>query len=172
MPGKETFIEFENHIRSQKMPFVVYADFECLVEPMDGCENNPEKCFTNQYQKHKPCGFCFHVKCSFSEKSKTVQYRMKSEDEDISQIFVEMLEGYIKKIQNIPEKPMILTKKDWEDFKNATKCWICQKEFEEDDKKVRDHCHFTGKYRGAAHNSCNLKFRKPRFTPVTFHNLQ
>ena len=38
-------------------------------------------------------------------------------------------------------------------------------------EKVRDHCHYTGRYRGAAHNSCNLKYRKPNFTPVVFHNL-
>ena len=38
-------------------------------------------------------------------------------------------------------------------------------------KKVRDHCHFSGRYRGAAHNKCNLKFRKPNFLPVFFHNL-
>ena len=61
---------------------------------------------------------------------------------------------------------------DWKDFNESTKCWICQKEFKEDDEKVRDHCHFTGRFRGAAHNSCNLQFRKPWFTPVIFHNLQ
>ena len=44
-------------------------------------------------------------------------------------------------------------------------------EFNDKDVKVRDHCHFTGRYRGAAHNSSNLKYRKPNFTPVTFHNL-
>ena len=38
-------------------------------------------------------------------------------------------------------------------------------------KKVKDHCHYTGKYRGAAHNECNLNYRKPKFTPVVFHNL-
>ncbi|XP_073235132.1 uncharacterized protein [Porites lutea] len=38
--------------------------------------------------------------------------------------------------------------------------------------KVRDHCHFTGKYRGAAHNKCNLRCRKPRVLPVIIHNLQ
>ena len=38
--------------------------------------------------------------------------------------------------------------------------------------KVRDHCHFTGKYRGAAHNSCNLQCRKPMIVPEIFHNLQ
>ena len=49
-------------------------------------------------------------------------------------------------------------------------CHICNKDLFED--KVRDHCHFTGQYRGAAHNSCNLKCRKPLVLPVIFHNLQ
>ena len=173
MPENETFIQFKNHIRSQKMPFVIYADFECLVELISGCQPNPEKCFTNQFQKHKPCGFCYHIKCSFDEKlSKTVTYRMKNEDEDITKICVEMIEDDIARIQSIPPKPLILTQDDWDDFKNATKCWICQKEFEENEEKVRDHCHFTRRFRGAAHNSCNLQFRKPKFTPVIFHNLQ
>ena len=47
--------------------------------------------------------------------------------------------------------------------------WICKGELDYD--KVRDHCHFTGRYRGAAHNKCNLNYRKPNFTPVVFHNL-
>ena len=173
MPKKETFIEFKNHIRSQKMPFAIFADFESLVEPISGCQPNPKKCFTNQFQKHKPCGFCYHIKCCFDENlSKTVTRRMKNEEEDISQIFVEMIEDDITRIQNIPRKSLIMKQNDWEDFNESTKCWICQREFEEDYKKVRDHCHFTGKFRGAAHGSWNLRFRKPSFTPVIFHNLQ
>ena len=59
-----------------------------------------------------------------------------------------------------------------ERFKNETKCWICKGKFNNDkDFKVRDHCHFTGRFRGAAHNSCNLKYKKPDFTPIVFHNL-
>ena len=159
MPKNETFIEFENHIHSQKIPFVIIADFESLVETISGCQPNPEKCFTNQFQNHKPCGFCYHIKCSFDEKlSKTETYRMKNEEKDISKIFVEMIEDDITRIQNIPPKPLIMKENDWEDFNEATKCWICQEEFEEDDKKVRDHCHLIGKFRGAAHNSCNFKY--------------
>ena len=40
-----------------------------------------------------------------------------------------------------------------------------------EDKKVRDHCHYTGKFRGAALNPCNLEYRMPTFTPVYFHYL-
>ena len=55
------------------------------------------------------------------------------------------------------------------DFNEADTCWICKGELNDD--KVRDHCHFTGRYRGAAHNHCNLKYKKPNFIPVIFHNL-
>lgn len=54
-------------------------------------------------------------------------------------------------------------------FEAATKCHICEKELGED--KVRDHCHITGMFRGAAHNMCNLQYRIPKFFPVVFHNL-
>ena len=66
-------------------------------------------------------------------------------------------------------KKMIFTRKDKEEFNKSTNCWICNGLLGED--RVRDHCHFTGKFRGAAHNICNLKFKKPKFTPVFFHNL-
>ena len=88
-----------------------------------------------------------------------------------------MLEEDIREITNIPEKKMIFEKKKKKKEKertgNETKCWICKEKFTNDFKnyKVRDHCHFTGRYRGAAHNLCNLKYRKPNFTPVVFHNL-
>ena len=88
------------------------------------------------------------------------------------QKFVEWLEEDIKIIANIPEVDMIFGKEEAERFNKETKCWMCKKEFNDDkDFKVRDHCHFTGRYRGAAHNSCNLKYKKPNFTPVVFHNL-
>lgn len=50
-------------------------------------------------------------------------------------------------------------------------CWICHGEFMKDDNRVRDHCHYTGKYRRAAHGKCNLNVQETKFTPVVFHNL-
>ena len=89
--------------------------------------------------------------------------------EDAAQKFVKILEEDIREITNIPKKKMIFGKEEKERFDKVTKYWICNEEFD-DDVKVRDHCHFTGRYRGAAHNSCNLKYRKSNFTPVVFHN--
>ena len=56
-------------------------------------------------------------------------------------------------------------------------CHICEQDLKFDEEKgcllkVRDHCHFTGEYRGAAHYDCNLKCKKPLILPVIFHNLQ
>ena len=93
--------------------------------------------------------------------------------DDAAQKFVEMLEKDIREITSISEKKMISEKKGKKRFDKETKCWICNGEFDEDVKngKVRDHCHFTGRYRSAAHNLCNYKYRKPNFTTVVFHNL-
>ena len=51
-------------------------------------------------------------------------------------------------------------------------CWICGKLIDHDDEKVRDHCHVTGKFRGAAHRSCNINFQLTKKVPVIFHNLR
>ena len=69
---------------------------------------------------------------------------------------------------------LIFGEKEKERYNEETRCWICKGEFDDEDKnkeKVKDHCHYTGRYRGAAHNECNLNYRKPNFTPVVFHNL-
>ena len=65
----------------------------------------------------------------------------------------------------------LLTKSQLKEYKRAAKCHICFKPFSEKKRKVRDHCHYSGLYRGAAHSSCNLKYNIPNYIPVIFHNL-
>ena len=68
---------------------------------------------------------------------------------------------------------MRMTREDWWTHNSATTCRVCEKPLKGD--SVRDHCHITGKYRGAAHNACNLKLHlSPKTTtiPVVFHNLR
>ena len=172
MPEEKTTISFKNIQKSMRMPFIVYADFESFIKPIDTCEPNPTKSYTKQYQKHTPSSFCYYIKC-FDDNVYTkdpVTYTAKTNDEDVAQKFVEMLEEDVKKIYKIPAKEMIFGEKEREDFERATECWICQGKLKGDDR-VRDHCHYTGKYRGAAHNKCNLRYKKPSFIPVVFHNL-
>ena len=161
LPEEGTMLKFKNYHRSEKVPFIADADFESYNKPMQSCEQNPESSYTKQYQKHKPSSFCYYIKCFDDEiyEQKLVNYT----GEDAAQKFVEMLEEDIKIIANILEKKMIIGKEEKERFDKETKCWMCNVEFNDEDVKVRDHCHFTGRYRGAAHNSCNLKYRKPNF---------
>ena len=57
-------------------------------------------------------------------------------------------------------------------FQQSNSYWICEKLIDNDDKKVRDHCHVTGKFRGAAHWSCNINLQLTKKVPVIFHNLR
>ena len=64
-----------------------------------------------------------------------------------------------------------LTKAQLKKYKRATKCHICFKPFREGNRKVRDHCHYSGKDRGAAHSLCNLQYKILTYIPVVSHNL-
>ena len=173
MPEPNTMLYFKNYYKQLPIPFVVYADFECFTKPMNTCSPNPKESYNYNYQKHEPSGFCFYIKGVVDKKFKPIIYTKKKEDEDISKVFVEKLTEGTKGIYNEfyrRPKPLRLTREEQKLFDKAKTCHICNKELKED--KVRDHCHFTGQYRGAAHNSCNLQCRKPLVLPVIFHNLQ
>ena len=171
MPDEGTILKLKNYHMSERVPFMIYADTESLTKKIQSCEADPEKSCTKKYQKHELISFSYYIKCFDDMVYEPVMTSYTGPD--ASKIFVEWLEKDIRIIANIPKKNMIFGKEEEERFNRETKCWICKQEFEDDDKskKVRDHCHFTGRYRGAAHNSCNLKYRKPDFTPIAFHNL-
>ena len=107
---------------------------------------------------------------------KPIVYTKKTPDDDVSERFIEYVVELSHKIYKDyyqKPKPLVLTKEEEKEFQYATICHICEEKLSSDKKsKVRDHCHFTGKYRGAAHNKCNLECRKPLILPVVFHNLQ
>ena len=98
--GSPKYIIFKNHSRKMQVPFVVYADFECFTEKMDTCSPDDRDSFTNQYQKHKPSGFCYLIKCFDDElfEPKLAMRTARSPDEDITKIFMKRLEADIKKI--------------------------------------------------------------------------
>ena len=88
--------------------------------------------------------------------------------------FCKDIREHATKIFNYEKKKMILLAIKEEIYHNKQKiCYICKKEFDTNDKKyckVKDHCHYTGKYRGAAHNICNLGYKIPKEIPIVFHN--
>ena len=93
---------------------------------------------------------------------------------DCVEKFVEYIEEEVKRLYaTFPLQPMTgladVLKREHE---TAEICHIWLKKFNDSKtKKVRDHCHYTGLYRGAAHNNCNLKYRIPDYNPIVFHNM-
>ena len=163
LPGGKCF--FKNWERMMHIPVVVYADFESILRP---CSEE------NKTHEHIPCGFCFHLVSPFLEMDPVLK-RAENETNQLPQDFIRELISRVKKAHlSLPKKEMIpLSSEEWKKFHESEVCWLCKGKFgEKTFSKVRDHCHYTGKFRGAAHQSCNLKFKRPKFTPVFFHNLQ
>jgi len=167
---KGTILEFKNHKHSMTVPIVVYADFESFTKPIDSCQPDPDRSFTKAYQKHEPSGFCFYIVCD-GKTSRPVLYTKQTEGENVAEIFVKMLQDEVDQVWSSEVKEMILTEEEKTNFEKAAECWICKNPFEDGEKKVRDHWHYSGKFRGEAHNPCNLLFQNPKHIPVIFHNL-
>ena len=117
-----------------------------------------------------PSGFCVYSKFAYGEIENPLKlYR----GENCVEVFCKYIAEEAERIYKMhPQKPMEkLSKDQWRSFNAAKKCHICFKDFSEKDFKVRDHCHYTRLYRGAAHRSCNLRYRIPNHIPIVFHNL-
>ena len=148
-------IKYNHGEKSMKLPFVIYADLECLLEKMGTCINNPNESSTTEMHKHTPSGYSIFTQCSFDEsKNKLNHYRK----DDCMNKFCKDLRKHVTKIINYGKKKMISLTTEEKIYHNKQRiCYVCKKEFNNNDKKnnkVRDHCHYMGKYRGAAHNIC------------------
>ena len=123
--GKNKYVFFKQYQKLHKIPFVIYGDFECFIEPFD----NKIGKGTIQYQKHTPSGFCYTIKCMDGQlyEGKTVLYAMKEEGEDLGKKFVDCLEEDLKKVYEILKTvvPIRMTGKEDENLKNASDCYAC-----------------------------------------------
>ena len=191
-PTKNTILKFQNHFKKFPIPFAIYADFEYFTLPIHSCQPNPKEnpknkkknkeSYTQSYQKHEPSGCCLYIKAldGLNTNFKPIVCTKKTPDEDISKKFIKHVVTLTHQIyQNYYKNPktMLFNSEDQKDFESARYCYICEKKLfrvkvTKKILKVRDHCHFTGEYRGAAHNECNLNCKKPLILPVIFHNLQ
>ena len=178
MPDKDNnTLNFNNFHKQLQVPFVIYADFEAITEKIAGCKPNNNKSYTEAYQKHKDCGYGYKIVCCYDDKySKPVTiYRGEKAVYKFMEAMLEEVK-YCKKIMKKElNKPLRMTKDDEEKFQKAEECHICDKKYTDKDIRVRDHCHITGKYRGSAHQECNLKLRvnpEEIKIPVIFHNLR
>ncbi|XP_051159269.1 uncharacterized protein LOC127280359 [Leptopilina boulardi] len=164
-------ITFKNYDNKEKVPFIIYADCESLLLPVEEDTDNLSK--TEIFQRHKLLSIGYYVKCSYDD-SLSVYVPCPRQENDPAKWFADELRQFSEKIDNVFKNPIsmdALTPQQIADFKKASVCHICRKNIPANVKKVRDHCHLTGKYRGAAHESCNLNYHECQIVPIVFHNL-
>ena len=178
MPTPDEKLKFKHHFKKLRCPFVIYADFECLTEELKQPEDDEIK--TYKYQEHKPCGFMLNLVNAVDDTNQEFLYR----GDDAVDVFCNKINEIRDEIKEKMKenKEILMTDEDKTDFETATHCCICGDRFKnayknekeaEKYRKVRDHCHFTGKYRGCAHSMCNLNFCNRYFKiPVFFHNMK
>ena len=178
MPTKDNnILKFNNFHKQQPIPFAIYADFEAITEKIHGCRKNNDNSYTEAYQKHKDCGSAYKLVCCYDDKySKDISiYRGENAVYKFMERMLEEVEYCKDVVKKEFNKPLKMTDNDELSFKLEEKCHICNKKYTDKDIRIRDHCHITGKYRGSAHQECNLKLRidpdKIKI-PVIFHNLR
>ena len=167
MPSNDNnFIRYNQGEKSLKLPFVIYADLECILKKISTCYNNPDLSSTTKISQHVPSGYSIFTNCIFDKSYNKLSYYR---GEDCMKRFCKDLRDHATRIIDFKKKFIIPLTKDEEDsYNNEKKCHICMKDFDND--KVKDYCYFTGKYRGAAHSKCNLKHKIPKNIPIIFHN--
>ena len=132
-----------------------------------------EGSYTKKYQDQIPCSFAYEVVCVDDKFFKQiVVYRGgNAAYEFIKGILKDY--KYCRKVMNQHfNENLIMSKKEEHLFQQSNSCWICKKFIDNDEEKVRDHFHVTGKFRGAAHQNCNINFQLTKKVPVIFHNLR
>ncbi|XP_020298396.1 uncharacterized protein LOC109862692 [Pseudomyrmex gracilis] len=159
-------LKFENYNNKERVPMVVYADLECVLEKQDKKQDTSSE---HKYQKHSVFSIGYYASCEHFD----IGYR-SHRGENCVQWFVNELHDLAKRAKTVfaANVPMAnLTPAEIERFKNAKCCHVCKQPFERDDNRVRDHCHLTGRFRGSAHFACNLNSKQVYVVPVVFHNL-
>ena len=140
MPKQGSTIEFKDGQNQFKVPFIMYADFESILElmgpqgtrslsdPIESPNPNPNQPYTNEVNQHMPSGWCVYSKFAYGDVDNPLRlYRGK----DCIETFCNYIKGEAHRLYHMfPELPMDpLTKKQWKKYKKATKCHICYKPF-------------------------------------------
>ncbi|XP_039315238.1 uncharacterized protein LOC113002869 [Solenopsis invicta] len=115
----DKWLSFKNYCRKERMPFIVYANLECILEKTEDEKN---------YQHHRVFSIAYYVHCAYD--NSLSMYRFHS-DKNCIAWFVEQLKDLAQIVNNIlsVNVSMDLTQDDWKKFNNATHCHICKKSF-------------------------------------------
>jgi hypothetical protein len=140
-----------------------------VLERRYGYQPDPKRSSTIRLAKNVPSGFTYKVVGVTEDLTEDhVTYRGPNAAEVFVQHMVELEDRLLNVLRD--QKPMEITEEDVHAFNSATHCSICSLPLNGD--VVRDHCHVTGKYRGAAHNACNINLKQRERIPIFSHNLR
>lgn len=171
----DTSITFKNYKNQHPLEYIAFLDFECILPKnynrCTECLSLRCKCdrsYTHILSNQEPIAYSFvildpdnkiiHEKTYSGENAANhlINHLLQEENSWISNLFSEFKELSLKPLEEF-------------NFQNSTTCYLCKKSFTEK-IKCRDHCHFSGKYLGAACQSCNLERRKQRRLKIFMHN--
>ena len=174
---KDKILEFNQYMKPDKIPYIIYADIESLIRKVDWWANNPQKSSTTKISEHIPCGYSM-LKIGGFDYIKNIRTLYRGND--FMKNICPSLRGHGKNITDFEKKKILpLKKEELKSYEETKACYICWKKSlkkfskEKNYPKVRDHCHYTGKYKNAiCKGICidDLKFDMVNEIPVVFHD--
>ena len=179
MPAEEEITKFKSFRETVKIPFVIHADLESIlhkltVEQKQGMEPGMHPHSTEKLQKHVACSYGYKVVCCYDDRL-SKPFKMYRGLDSVHKFFTDIFEEekeILKKLKEFQKTPMSLSEEEKIQHKKATSCYVCECNFTAENRKVRDHCHVLGNYRGAACNMCNLGMKMTKIISEIFHNLK
>jgi hypothetical protein len=179
LPNKpNNIIQFLNHKNKNTVPYVIYADFECIISKKEGPKCNPNGSYTEKVAEHIPCGYGYYVVSTNADyESKYYSFRGENAHDEFMKSILKTEKELLKEINVYPEH---LTKEEKQVMDFSMRCCVCEKimgnRTSKAGKVIRDaypnYCHMTGKFFGASHGKCNMNFKNKPFIPVIMHNLK
>jgi len=168
LPPVGSKMKFRNFKNKMERPYIVYADMESTLVKYDD-RNKTDT--TEKTHHHVVNSCCFYFVCTFDHSKNKLWW--SCEPDCVEQMMIELYTLSEKCIVEMRQnQEMEISKKEMTEFFKAKTCSICDCEFKPKDIRVRDHDHRTGKFRGAAHQKCNINYFNNRYLPVVFHNLK
>ena len=148
----------------------MYADFESLLEPIQESSKSRSGPWTTVTNNHIPSGWCVYREFAYGKVQNPLTLYC---GKDCVKKFCDHVIGEAHRLYHaFPEHPMKpLTSNQNEKYKKSKRCHICFRPFTEKNPKVRDHCHYTGNYRGTAHRNCNLQYKIPSYISQSYFTI-
>ena len=175
MPNEGEVIKFKSFRETVKIPFVIYADLESLLQKLTVTQKQEiDREQTEKLQKHVACSYGYKVVCCYDDRL-SKPFKMYRGLDSVHKFFTDIFEEekeILEKLKVFQKTPMNLSNEEKIHHKEATTCYVCNCDFTAANRKVRDHCHVLGNYRGASCDKCNLGMRLTKTIPVIFHNLK